>query len=329
MPNKYIPEILYMIRDLTIKKKNPLGLSGEECSKWANGLEIPRGGRVIIYTSCMYQIMSYSHSLVEVLSKFFGDPTTSLPIKFAKAGFKIGFNPIKIISKIFKSKSYDEVLIKAVKILKKIGLEFGYLYEDEPYSGTLLYEYGFHEDFAEYANWVYRFFKEKGVEELIVFDPHTADLLENVYPKFVDGFDLEIKVFHQVVLDAIESGKLKIRGFNKDRLLTFHDPCHFSKYLGIIEEPRKILKSIGGIKLVEHVRSGVMSVCCGGPIESLYPKLSKLMAKDRVEELLETDAREIVVACPICYANFDRVQDLVEKEYVVSDIIEILYDALE
>ena len=326
MPNGYIPAILYFIRDMIMEKKNPLGLSGADCSKWAEGLNIPRGGETILYTSCMYQIMSYSESLVEMLSKFMGDPTTSFPIKLARLSMKLKVNPVKVLSKFRRGRDYDEIVRKGAEILKKIGVSFGYLYEEEPYSGTLLYEYGFHDDFAVYANEIYKFFKSKNVREIITIDPHTADLLKNVYPEFVEGFDIEVRTFIEIVKEAIEDGRLRLKEESNETTLIYHDPCHFSKYLGIINEPRDVLKSIKGVELVEHDHSREMSVCCGGPIESLYPKLSKVMAKSRLDELLYTGARKIVVACPICLANFDRARDLIDEEYEVIDIIEFIYD---
>ncbi len=328
MANDYIPEILKFIRDMTLEKKNPLGLSGDDCSKWAKDLGIPRGGDTVIYTSCMYQIMGYGEALTEFLTKLMGDPTTSIPIKFSRLSMKLKINPVKVLSAFGRNKRFESVLLKAVKILQRIGIEFGYLYEEEPYSGTLLYEYGFHDDFADYARYVYSFLRSKGVKKIIVFDPHTADLFKTVYPEFVDGFDLEVELFIDILKEAISEGKIRLKASNGEKV-TFHDPCHYAKYLGIVEEPRSIIRSIKNIELIDHARSGELSVCCGGPIESLYPKLSKFMARNRVEELLETGARKIIVACPICMANFERAKGLVKEKYEVEDLVELVYRYME
>ncbi|MGQ4892506.1 MAG: (Fe-S)-binding protein [Candidatus Njordarchaeia archaeon] len=324
MPDGYLPEILHLIRDFILETKNPLGLSGKECAKWARDLDIPRGGETIIYTSCMYQVMSYSESLVEALSKFMGDPTSSLPVKFSKLSMKLKINPIKLVSAIFRTKNYDSVLRKAVAILNKIGVKFGYLYEEEPYSGALLYEYGFHDEFAEYSKEIYSLLKSKNVKKMIVLDPHTADLFKNVYPEFIDNFDIEVELFIEMVKEAIEKGKIRLKG-SEDAAITFQDPCHYSRYLGIVDTPRVIIKSVNGVDFRDHPRSGELSMCCGGPIESLYPRLSKLMARNRVEELLSTGAKKIIVACPICLINFERAKSLVKQEYEIEDIIEYVF----
>ena len=328
MSNSFIPEILKFIRDMTLEKYNPLGLSGKDCSKWAEGLNIPKGGETVLYTSCMYQIMSFGEALTEFLSKFLGDPTTGFPVKFSRFAMKLKVNPVKILSKFGREKRYDKILLKAVKILEKIGVKFGYLYDEEPYSGTLLYEYGFHDDFSEYAKKVYELFKSRGIRRLIVLDPHTADLLKSVYPEFIEDFDIEVVLFIDLVKQAVDEGKLKLSTREIEKI-TFHDPCHYSKYLGVVDEPRFVIRSIRGVELVEHPHSRELSVCCGGPIESLYPKLSKFMAKNRVEELLDTGSKKILVACPICLANFERARNLVKNDYEVEDIIELLYRSME
>jgi len=327
--NDFIPEVLKFIRDLVLEKGNPIGLSGKDCSKWVKDLDIPYGGETIIYTSCMYQIMTYSEPLVEALSRFMGDPASGFPIKFSRLISKLGLNPAKLVSTFSRKKDYGAILAKGVKVLWKIGVKFGYLYEDEPYSGALLYEYGFHEEFKKHAEKVYSLFKEKGVKKVIVFEPHTADLLTSVYPNFVENFDIKVVTFIEIVKEAVEKGKIAFkRNFIKE-LYTYHDPCHYSKYMNLIDEPRFILKAINEEKLVEHPHSRELSVCCGGPIESLYPKLSKLMAKNRLEELAYTDAKKIIVACPICLANFERAKNLVDEDLEIIDIIELIYDSME
>ena len=73
----------------------------------------------------------------------------------------------------------------------------------------------------------------------------------------------------------------------------------------ILEQPRALLRDIG-IKVQEAELSGALANCCGGPLESLFPKKSLLMAEKRVNQLLDC-ASTIVTSCPICMANLQRV----------------------
>jgi Fe-S oxidoreductase len=59
--------------------------------------------------------------------------------------------------------------------------------------------------------------------------------------------------------------------------------------------------------------SGSFTSCCGGPAESVSPKLAEEVGLRRVNEL-QANGGKIVAMCPICIANLERagadVEDL-------------------
>ena len=83
------------------------------------------------------------------------------------------------------------------------------------------------------------------------------------------------------------------------RKITWHDPCHLNRYLGITEQPRQILKSIPGIEFIEMVRP---DWCCGmgGAFSIYYYDLSKKMADKKMETIKESGADVVVTDCPGC-----------------------------
>ncbi|MFC1913226.1 (Fe-S)-binding protein [Chloroflexota bacterium] len=83
------------------------------------------------------------------------------------------------------------------------------------------------------------------------------------------------------------------------RKITWHDPCHMSRYLGITEQPRHILKSIPDIEFVEMVRP---DWCCGmsGAFSTYYYDLSKKIADKKMETIKESGADVVVTNCPGC-----------------------------
>jgi Fe-S oxidoreductase len=60
-----------------------------------------------------------------------------------------------------------------------------------------------------------------------------------------------------------------------------------------------------GLILREPEHAGTSSWCCGGPVESLYPKKASEQAVRRVEEL-RAAASAAVTMCPICYVNLQK-----------------------
>ncbi len=63
-----------------------------------------------------------------------------------------------------------------------------------------------------------------------------------------------------------------------------HDPCVFARYENIVDEPRRLLAATG-ISLKDPEKSGRMTWCCGGPVESLYPEKALANAAKRMEQL--------------------------------------------
>ena len=57
-----------------------------------------------------------------------------------------------------------------------------------------------------------------------------------------------------------------------------------------------------GITVAEPEKSGRMTWCCGGPVESLYPEKAHNNAIKRVEQLGQA-ATEVVTMCPMCLIN--------------------------
>jgi Fe-S oxidoreductase len=149
-------------------------------------------------------------------------------------------------------------------------------------------------------------------------------------PECVPGFDIEVKHYSQVVAENIQSKNLK---FPKNVKVTYHDPCQLSRYLGLIDEPRKILSSIKGLELVEpEWTKGEWSTCCGGGggFEVVFPEISEMLAVARVQELTKTGAQMIVTACPGCIM---QIKDGLKAQKIdnveVLDLAEVIAQSME
>ncbi|GAY26442.1 predicted Fe-S oxidoreductase [Desulfurococcaceae archaeon AG1] len=299
MPLK-LDDIVSIIRENIARKGNPIGIDPEVCSSWARDLGIPRESDTIIYTSCMYQSVPYLIELVNMLERLEKGPRifTSLGVMLAKT--------IDVASIAGKRgadmERFNNMIRNIVLALRKQGLNIGYLYEEEPYSGSLLYELGLEDDFTVHAKKVFSLFKERGVKKIIAIDPHTYYILSKVYPKYIDGYD--IQVIHYIeALDPSKLGKISGEAPN----IVIHDPCLLARFSRIVEPQRNLLKSIG-VNVKEPHRSGLRTRCCGGPIEALSPTLSRRIGEQRVEELSRLE-RNIVVMCPICFSNISRLAE--------------------
>ncbi len=83
------------------------------------------------------------------------------------------------------------------------------------------------------------------------------------------------------------------------KTVTYQEPCHLAHAQRITAQPRKLLKSIRGLQLVEMKES---SLCCGSA--GIYNLIRKEMADElgdrKARHVLETSAVEVITANPGC-----------------------------
>jgi glycolate oxidase iron-sulfur subunit len=85
----------------------------------------------------------------------------------------------------------------------------------------------------------------------------------------------------------------------KGKTVTWHEPCHLGRYLGVKEQPRRILKALSDIKYVEMTDA---DRCCGmaGTFSVYFYDLSKQIADKKVANIQATGADIVVTDCPGC-----------------------------
>lgn len=286
------------------RNKLPLPVDRSYCSRWADGL--PEGGKRVLYTSCMYQLAPLIARAVDMLERT-GATSGGIKAKVAAMGARL-LGGLVLKPSEEELRRAEGILKNIANMLAKANVQFGVL-KDEPYSGALLYELGFVDEFAEYAREVYRYFKERGVEEVVTVDPHTHHVLEKVYPEFVDGFDIKVVSY----MDLVKPSRASV---NK---VVVHDSCLYARYLNRYDVYRRILDSVGVTHVEDpYVTGKAYSGCCGGPIESVKPDVAKEVAKIRVRQLAKL-SDVVVVVCPICYVNLSRAGGV--KIFDLAEII--------
>lgn len=310
-----VEEVLKLIADNVRRAGAPISVSPETCSGWARGLDLPKGGETVLYTGCLYQLVPYIDALTKQLESLEAGRAAGIAMRLVRAVAKV-VDLSKLVVKVPREELERQYgLIRGIAaLLKKAGVSFGYLYEDDVYSGALLYDLGMDELFAEHARKVYSIFKRNGVKRVITVDPHSLHVLRSVYPGFVEGYDLEV-VSYLELLD--EKGLEPARTLEGS--LTIHDPCFYARYENVVEQPRRLLSKLG-LEIKEPPRTKNLTFCCGGPVESIAPRMARRIAEVRVAELAER-SDSVVVMCPICYANLSRAA---EGRLRVVDVSELL-----
>ena len=220
------------------------------------------------------------------------------------------------------------ILVKMVKILQGAGIDLNY-FRDEDCCGGVMRLTGYWDDFRAHSKSSIELFKERGIEEIITPCPSCYKTFKQTYSQFNPDFNLKISHIIQIILDLIDKKKL-ILAKKIEKRVTWHDPCDLGRFMGMFEEPRKIINSIPGIELVEMENNRYESKCCGGGGGMLAENadIAIEIATKRIAEAEKTKAEYLVTMCPTCEDVLSRAARYSESSIEVIDLFDLLEMAL-
>jgi Fe-S oxidoreductase len=114
------------------------------------------------------------------------------------------------------------------------------------------------------------------------------------------------------------------------RKVTFHDPCVMGRHMGLYDEPRALLNAIPGVEFTEMYSNREHALCCGagGGVLGAFDPLAAQVAVERLQQAASAGAEQVVTSCPTCVVNLKRAVRLAGVKVVVSDIVELLNEAV-
>ena len=212
------------------------------------------------------------------------------------------------------------------KLLKKSGFDISYSPEIDFCCGYPTYLAGDYETFQRIATENFKKWKNKGIKKIYTPCPGCYKAIGEIYPEFVDNFDIEAQHVVLGLFEAYESGKIV---FNKKYTsVTYHDPCDLTRFMKVVEEPRKLIEAVSN-DLIETTYNKFFAKCCGGGGLVLVnnPKLSLKASIERVKEMSLTGADYITTACPTCYRTLNKGLKKAKIKMKLLDLEEMLFSA--
>jgi len=220
-----------------------------------------------------------------------------------------------------------EVAVSSIVLLSAAGIDFTII-SDEACCGSVLLRTGMRELGKQMVEKNIQMIEEVGASTIVFSCPGCYKTLADDYPKLMKtSLGYELKHVSEYLLEIDE---LKLaRPVNAT--VTYHDPCHLGRHLGIFEPPRELVSQIPGVKLVEMERNRNTATCCGAGagVRGAFPEISLKIAKKRVREALAAGARTISSACPFCKRNLgDAVAEMGEAVQMY-DIVQLAAKSVE
>ncbi|NLW25321.1 MAG: (Fe-S)-binding protein [Clostridia bacterium] len=189
------------------------------------------------------------------------------------------------------------------------------------------------EEFKRLAQKNLDVFKDLDVEAIIVDCATCGSVLKDYVHFFQeDPYYHEIALKVAAKIKDISSFLLEI-DYQKDlgeirAKVTYHDPCHAIRYLKVTEAPRKLLKNIPGLELVEMKEA---DMCCGGAgsYGVFNPGISRKILAHKMKNYRETEAQILATSCPACTMQLAFGIKLFKLSGSVKHPVELLAEAYE
>ncbi|MCR4438027.1 MAG: (Fe-S)-binding protein [bacterium] len=213
-------------------------------------------------------------------------------------------------------------------ILRRAGISFGILGQKESCCGESMRKVGAEKLFWELAEANLTAFGAAGVRRIVVSSPHCLAAFSADYGER-DG---HLAVVHETQLFAhLISQRRIVPQKQTPRVVTYHDPCLLGRKQGIYDEPRSVLRSIPGLRLVEIENfSRDQSICCGGGGGGLWLDwpVEERVTNVRILQAARTGADTLAIARPYCLQMFEDATKVLNLRLEVKAVSELLSEAL-
>jgi L-lactate dehydrogenase complex protein LldE len=215
----------------------------------------------------------------------------------------------------------------AVKLLEAAGCDV-HIPENQTCCGQPAYNTGHSDEAREMALGVMDTFE--AYDYTVIPSGSCAAMMKHHYPELFRADprladrarEFSEKVFELVsFLSDIRSIDTVPGSFNGS--VTYHDSCSGLRKLGVKDQPRRLLRSIPGLNLIEMKQP---EVCCGfgGSFSVKFPEISIRMAGDKARDIQDTGASLVLAGDMGCLLNISEALKKAGQNVQARHVAEIL-----
>ncbi len=238
-----------------------------------------------------------------------------LPGEFLRKDSRVLFFPCCHTLQLF-----PERILTYFNLFKKLGIEGISLFDEEiQCCGAPLRALGFEEEFQEIAE--VQFYSLKNYKLIVTDGNECCHSLKNNYAPL--HLSLQNQTVHllEFLAPYLKHSNYRSQAKMKGRL-AYYDPPFLSRYLGIIDLPRKFITELTGFPPLELSMNGKDTLSAGveGCYDVVFPLLADEIAARTVEEMTTRGIGKLVTADAKAEAIFRRLA----KNFKVQDLYEFL-----
>ncbi|MHA1371372.1 MAG: (Fe-S)-binding protein [Promethearchaeota archaeon] len=218
----------------------------------------------------------------------------------------------------------QRIAIDTAKIFHKLGIDFAVFGANEVCCGSVAIRTGDLKAFNEVADKNAKLFADREIKKIVTSCAGCYRTLKKDYSGRLKG----IEIWHTVEFLEKHFEENNIALNKLDNIVTYHDPCHLGRHMGLYNAPRNILNKI--VTLIEMKTNREAALCCGagGGVKKGFPDLALEISKNRIKEAEETGAKTLVSTCPFCVRNLSDGIKALGSDIEMVDLVELILKAL-
>ncbi len=131
----------------------------------------------------------------------------------------------------------------------------------------------------------------------------------------------------QFLVDKVGVGQVDFKSDDKKVLLTYHDPCHLKKSLGVTSQPRSLLQASTRYRFKEMVEA---DRCCGmgGSFNLQHYDISAAIGKRKRDNIVQSGCEVVATSCPACMLQMTDMLSQAGDRVQVKHAIEVYAESL-
>lgn len=215
--------------------------------------------------------------------------------------------------------------------MKHVGIDITLLGPEEWCCGSPLFRTGQLETAKAVAQHNIVKLSELGVKIIIFSCVGCYRTFQTDYPKYFGKLDFKIESIAERILLLIKEKRLEFRD-ETPIAITYHDPYHSYRIAKKPDlAPRKLIKAIPWMNLIEMKSIEKGSMCCGagGGLKAGNPDLALKIASKRLQQVIPLNVKYLVSTCPFCKRNLADAQQTLNFPVDIVDLVELTADRLK
>ncbi len=195
----------------------------------------------------------------------------------------------------------------ALKILNYLGIE-PIVLKDERCCGHDQYWQGDMNIFRKLGETNLLNLKSTGAKRIVTTCPECAWTLKHTYPEIIGNSGMEVLHLAELLVDTDLLETLPDNPANKNKPVTYQDPCRLGRFSGVYQSPRELIRGLG-FKVKEMTHNRKSSLCCGTSCWTSCGQVNKKAQVERLEEAKSSGADLLITACIKCQIHLKCAQN--------------------